>query len=290
MLEKSYTIVPAPAKPSEEQYLAEVRHEWKTLLAADPAESAVQAFLERNPSFLPGGRTPGNPSGHAPFPNAVIAQPVLPGLRTKIPDFMWIAKHSATWFPTLIEIERPSKRLFRNDGTPTANFTQARDQLNEWRAWFAKPENQQVFVSSYGIPESFRLGRNMQLHMILIYGRRSEFENTPHLSEKRAGLLPGSDEELMTFDRLAPEEFLLDVLTVKATHPGKFRAVSVPPLFELGPAMADWLVPIEDIETCLAATPLISEERRRFIAGRVPYWREKGKSGIRGVMSSDDRE
>ena len=38
--------------------------------------------------------------------------------------------------------------------------------------------------------------------MILIYGRRSEFEGKPKLELQRGSLLPGQDEELMSFDRL----------------------------------------------------------------------------------------
>lgn len=289
--ERTYEIVSSPPKPKDEEYISRALQEWKALLGSEPDEKSVQRFLERTPSFVPGGRTPGNPSGHAPFPFALISQPVLPGLRTKIPDFMWIAKHSMTWFPTLIEIERPSKRLFRANGTPTAEFTQAREQLNDWRTWFSKPENVQLFISAYGIPGDFRSGRNMQLHMILVYGRRSEVENQPHLAEKRSGLLPGADEELMSFDRLAPEkELLLDALTVRAVNSGRYKAISVPPLFELGPMLADWLSLIEGVDTCLASTPLISEERRQFLIARLPYWQEWGRNGQRGVIYSGDRE
>jgi Domain of unknown function (DUF4263) len=290
VLQKTYQILPAPARPSNEEYLSVARREWSALLASEPDERTVQAFFERNPSFLPGGRTPGNPSGHAPFPCAVISQPVLPGLRSKIPDFMWIAKHSATWFPTLIEIERPTKKLFRADGNPTAEFTQAREQLNDWRTWFAKPENQQLFIATYGIPSNFRLGRNMQLHMFLVYGRRDEFENTPHLSEKRSGLLAGTDEDLMSFDRIAPDELLLDMLTVRAEQPGKFRAISAPPLLELGPASEDWLPWIKGVDGELEKTPLISEDRRRFLISRLPYWRDWALNGRGGIVTGGDRE
>ena len=35
--------------------------------------------------------------------------------------------------PILIEIEKPSKRWFKENGRPTAEFRDAHDQLNDWR-------------------------------------------------------------------------------------------------------------------------------------------------------------
>ena len=183
MLKKTYEIIQAPPRPPVDDYVNLAKEIWQKLLDSEPEEAAVQSFLEQNPMFLPGALTPGSRSGHDPLHGAVISQPRLPGLATKIPDFMWIAKHSATWYPTLIEIEKPSKRVFSARGIPTAEFTQARNQLAEWRVWFSKPENVQQFITSYAIPDWFRLGRPMQLHMVLIYGRRSEFDNFPQLSK-----------------------------------------------------------------------------------------------------------
>lgn len=290
MLTKTYETIPAPPPPPVDVYVSQAKEQWRTLLSSDPEETAIQSFLEQNPMFLPGALTPGTRSGHDPLHGAVITQPRLPGLATKIPDFMWIAKHSATWYPTLVEIEKPSKLLFNANGIPTAAFTQARNQLTEWRVWFSKPENVQQFIASYAIPDWFRLGRTMQLHMILVYGRRSEFEGIPQLSEKRSSLLHGSDEELISFDRLRPDHDLYQSLTIRMPSSGRYTAVSVPPLFKLSPHSAERLLAIDGIEDCLKSTPLVSEQRRNFLISRIPYWRNWAKSGSRGVIHSGDEE
>ena len=106
--------------------------EYRALLSSGPDERQVQAFFERYPALVPGGLTPGGSTGHYPLHCALITQPVLPGFHSRLPDLMWIATDSGTWYPTLIEIESPGKRLFTKRGVPTAAFTQARTQLAQW--------------------------------------------------------------------------------------------------------------------------------------------------------------
>jgi hypothetical protein len=127
---------------------------------------------------------------------------------------MWIASHSASWFPTVIEIERPGKKVFTQSNTPSAEFTQARHQLTQWRTWFDSSANVQQFIESYGIPSELLATRTRHLHMMLIYGRREEFEGDPERSKQRSSLLPGTDEELMSFDRLSADADLEAAITV----------------------------------------------------------------------------
>ena len=290
MLEKTYIIEKGPPPPSAENYRDEIQREWQDLLDTADEEAPIQAFLERNPMFLPGAWTPGTKSGHYPLHCAAISQPVLPGLKSKKPDFMWISKHSQAWYPTLIEIEKPSKNLFGANGKPTSEFYQARNQLAEWRTWFSKPENVNLFNSEYGISSNFRIGRQMYLHMILIYGRRAEFENDPRLAEQRASLLPGNDEELMSFDRLRPDAELEEAITVKATGSGTYEALHVPPVFFLRPALATRLRRIQGIAEAVRNTPLISEARRAFLISRIPYWQDWATNRKAGVYDTGDRE
>src|SRR5262245_29843168 len=108
-LSPTYVLEIGPSAQSIEDYAASTEKQFHQLLDANPSEQDVQSFLEWNPTLVPGARTPGSPSGHSPLHNALITQPKLPGLRSKLPDFMWIAFHSLAWFPTLIEIEQPNK-------------------------------------------------------------------------------------------------------------------------------------------------------------------------------------
>lgn len=229
--------------------------------------------MEKHPWLVPGHQTPSGTSGHYPLHCSLIAHPKLPGQELYIPDFMWIATHSGAWFPTLIEIERPGKRIFNRDGSTSADFTRARNQLENWRSWFNDSTNVQMFLDLYGIPDLMRR-RMRRLHMILIYGRRSEFEGSAKLTSRIGALLPAQDEELMSFDRLGVDTTMSDAITVRAVGGGKFRAVWVPPVFTTGPSLAGRLLHIEGIPEAIDQNPEIEENRKTFIKRRIGYWKE----------------
>lgn len=162
-------------------YAVRAQAEFMRLLVSDPAENQVQEFLERNPAFLPGARTPTGNSGHLPEHLALVSQPLLPGLKTKRPDFMWIAQHSMTWFPTLIEIESLSKRLFTQKGEPTSEVTQARNQLAQWRIWFNSPENVAVFIKE-NCQGSFHLPFRGHTRRLAAFG---DLTPLPNIADRR---------------------------------------------------------------------------------------------------------
>jgi hypothetical protein len=79
-------------------------------------------------------------------------------------------------------------------------FTKAIDQLRDWKSWFSKPTNVLAFQDLYGLREETR--RFVQ-HYVLVYGRRDEANRLASFATKRHDLA-GSDEFLMTYDRLNP--------------------------------------------------------------------------------------
>ena len=283
----TYELEAGPPPMHEEECRAAAEAELAELLASDPPEPEIQRLLERNPALVPGAWTPGRPSGHPPLHDALIVQPELPGLRSKFPDFMWIASHSGTWFPTLVEIERPGKQIFRSRGRLTSEFTEARNQLAQWRAWFDRPENVQKFIVEYGVPDRMARWRSMRLHMILVFGRREEFSEDAELSRQRSSLMPGADEELVSYDRLHFDEGLRDCISVRAKGDGAFEAVAIPRGFTLGPASASRLRRIRGIRQAIEASE-IADDRREFLLRRVGYWREwAALPGMQAYTSGD---
>ena len=286
--EITYELVNGPCHVPIDEYVDSVNRQYSELLARNPSEREVQCFLEKHPFLVPGHSTPGV-SGHYPLHCSLITQPKLPGQQSYRPDFMWIATHSSAWFPTLIEIEKPDKKIFTRSGDPSSEFTHARHQLNQWRSWFSDHANVEQFKSLYGISDLLR-GRTMCLHMILIYGRRVEFEERPQLIRDRHGLLPGHDEELMSFDRLCANVAMRDAITVKATGFGRYRAVWIPPVFRVGPFLSDRFLHIEGISEAIDQNMEISEERREFLKRRIVYWKERELSSDPGLSRFGDWE
>jgi Domain of unknown function (DUF4263) len=287
--DKTYELRPGPAPEAFQSYADRVASEFAVLLDSRPNEPTVQGFLEQNPCLVPGLRSLGIYPSAYPCYSMLISQPSLPGLRVRRPDFMWIAGTSVAVYPTLIEIESPIKRLFTARRSPTATFSQARHQLTQWKAWFTRPENVQKFISDYSVTKA-PAGEAFEPRFILIYGRRAEFENDPELKRERACLLDGEVESLTSYDRLTPDPMLANVITVRATGSGRFRAIAAPPTFTLGPIDADCLPHIDGLSEVLRTTTSIPVERRQFLLERLPYWENWAQEGRRGMIASWDRE
>ncbi|MFB2550169.1 Shedu anti-phage system protein SduA domain-containing protein [Ensifer soli] len=287
---KTYEMATPPASAMHwDEYAQIVEREWHELLNSPEGqvEANIQAFLERHPCMVPGGQSMSGPSGHSCYPCALIAQPKLPGFNSRIPDFMWVATDSGTTYAVVIEIEAPSKRWFRKDGQPTAAFTQAQNQLTEWRMWFEKPRNQDAFLEHYCGPSYFHR-RTFLPQYVLIFGRRAEFEGQDDLAAKRPRL-QRSNEYYMTFDRLRPIKDHEQYMTVKFDGT-RFRAVSMPPTIELGPSHAEYRLSITGKEDAVSLTPYVSDERKNFLKQRFPYWDEWARQGAKGMRQLGDRE
>jgi len=288
--EQTYSIQRGPSALSMNDYVKLATDEYQRILGEASTESPMQRFFEANPIFVPGAATPGVGSGHDPMHCALITQPELTGLKSRRPDFLWISAHSGAWFPTFIEIESPDKRVFRQDGIPNADFTQARNQLDQWRVWLEDPLNQAKFIREYGIGETYTRHRVMRPHYVLAYGRRAEFEGNPTLSRHRGMLMGRDDMDLMSYDRLKPTRVLGDAITVRAIGEGRYRVHGVMPTITLGPNHACRLPHLEGLKDAIRAESRISQERREFLASRVDYWTDWAKAGGRGVIQTSDVE
>lgn len=267
-----------------DRYALEASGSWKDLLDREPAESALQEFLEQNPSFLPGGNDQLKLAGHhGTNYDAVFSQPSLRGLRReRVPDFMWINASSAEWTPVCIEIERPAKKWFTKDGNPTAALTQARTQLNEWQAWFDQAPNVMIFRSSY-LEDRFR-HRVLRPVYVLAFGRHKEFELPNGVHKDPQALLAvrsnlqRPDESYMSLDSLKPSKSLSNAVTLKMGPAGP-ELFAIPPTFETGPAMADLARRFRDPAAALARTSGWPAGRQSYVATRWSHWQAVADQG-----------
>ncbi|WP_433501479.1 Shedu anti-phage system protein SduA domain-containing protein [Sphaerimonospora sp. CA-214678] len=247
-------------------YAQALSDEWRRLVSGDAfhVEKVAQGFLERHPSLIPGSSGPTMRTGWTPWPAAVIRQPVLPGLAERQPDFMWIATDSAYLMPICIEIERPDKKWFRDDGNVQhSDLTSARSQVAAWRSWFMDPHNAAQFVHMYRVPRVMA-ERLLRPHFIVIHGRRSEFDSNPRVRRLRAGLTANlSDEVLMTFDALGPDSNALRYGTVELTRDGVLRAVAAPATFDFPVVNPEFISNVDGWDMAIRASLDISGVRKR---------------------------
>ena len=260
-------------------YSASAMRAWTDLLATDPDEAAVQQFLELHPSMIPGGSGDIGPGGHhgSEF-DAVFKLPELKGAGPSFrPDFMWVTRSTACITPILIEIERPTKRWFQKSGRPTADFTAAHDQLNDWRSWFKRDANLGVFRDRYLFLSDYAR-RPIEPYFLLIYGRRSEFEmggvhaHPDRLLHKRdAGRR--SDETFMTFDSLRPHYHHSNSITVTMTTAGP-EPYAFSPVYGTGTHVIESGRLLGDPVAALERSVMMTSARKQYLSRRWGHWRE----------------
>ncbi|BCM66486.1 MULTISPECIES: Shedu anti-phage system protein SduA domain-containing protein [Streptomyces] len=266
-----------PQAPTWEEYQSWLQPKWKSLLESDPNERQMQSFLESHPCLLPGATDSIGQGGHhsASF-SAVIRQPPLEGLGPKrVPDFMWVRRDTAAIRPICIEIESPGKTWFNKDRTPTAELTQAIDQITDWKVWFDSPENRLIFGRRYAPNNSYR---PIVPQFVLIFGRNSEFTvgRSKHVDPGYLRLkrdhMQRRDEHFFTYDQLKAEREAEIYATI--THRVYEWSIDhIPPTFCTGAHITELSEVVSDPTEAIAKADLISEQRKAYLEERWKYWR-----------------
>jgi antiviral defense system Shedu protein SduA len=161
-----------PPPMPEPEYFAAAMAKYHEVLDSAVDEKSMQTFFEEHPPLLPFGFP--DYTGHGPYLQALVSQPELAGLGVRQPDFLWLSRNSGEICPVLIEIEKPTKRWATagKNPQPTAELTQALNQLRQWREWMRNPQNVMIFLERYGVPLNWRRRQFSPLY-VLIYGRKA---------------------------------------------------------------------------------------------------------------------
>jgi hypothetical protein len=267
-----YKFTYSPPPPIEDsEYKVELQNEFLQLLEQHSTnEKAFQTLFEKNPGMLPGAKSEfdGFPSGHGPYLQTLISQPKISGLVNRRPDFLWISYDSCALCPVLIEIEAPSKKHFNKNGTPTSNLKNAINQLQEWKATLEDPINIQKFCADYDLRQLGKL--TFEPYYLLIYGRRGEYLENEWLTRKRAQLLPRRERMfLMSYDRLIPVR--VNKYMCCTVKNGMYTAKCLSPNFTLSP-YDDNYSRINNFEKAVSNMQFTSNERKKFLIEKIPYW------------------
>lgn len=287
MLDISYTLQEgAPPPLSYQEYGSCLNKMYAELLDDDSAsEKDFQSFFENHPCMMP-GHSYGN-QNHG-IPNwSLISQPSIESEIKRVPDFMWITETSTELIPVLIEIESPSKKMYRkHDGAQNALYSQAYNQIEEWRVILSSEKAQRAFFDRYEIPTTIHSNRKFSPHFILIFGRRREFSSKELLAIKRADK-QSEDYRLMSFDRLSPSYDAMCYATTKYRENGRIEVQAIPPTFQLGPELAGCLTKWSGLSLAINKCALISPERKAFLIEREAYWREWAQAGSKPLRIGD---
>ncbi|MGW5180474.1 Shedu anti-phage system protein SduA domain-containing protein [Streptomyces sp. NPDC004082] len=269
-----------PAALPWDKYSDAALADWYTLLSQEPEEWEIQRFLELHPAMIPGGSGDVGPGGHhGSDAGAVFREPQLIGRgRAFEPDFMWVTRSSGLITPILIEIEKPSKRWFRKDGRPTAEFAQAHDQLNDWRSWFSRDGNQSLFRDKFLFLGEKYTNRPLEPQYVLIYGRESEFgfgggHLNPDGVRYKRDQQRAKDESFMTFDALRPRYDHSNSMTLTMTAQGP-EVYAFSPVYGTGSHTGEEALVLGDPQVALSRSVMMTDERRAYLGKRWAYWQE----------------
>ena len=163
-----------------------------------------------------------------PYMHTLISQPSIGGPFRRKPDFLWLANDSLTFSPVFIEIEKPSKKMFKASGDMTKDFSQAIGQIYEWQAILNKSVNQLMFFDFFNIPIRER-EKTFEPQFLLIYGRRIEYANNELLSGKRAAARKDK-LDIISYDRLRPIRDYCQFTTCKVSNK-TYNIITIPPTF-----------------------------------------------------------
>lgn len=159
-------------------------------------ENEIQEYLEINPYLLPATFVL-NHGIH--FGSYISKLPIGTGYQT---DFAYITKSSIEWRIVLMEIEDPKKKFFNKNGTPTSNFTQARDQVLEWKSYIENKGSSYVRESleKLIVPSHMKINP-VKFKYLLVYGRTDELKGNERLLEK-IQQYNSEDFRIITYDSL----------------------------------------------------------------------------------------
>ncbi|MFT3714019.1 MAG: DUF4263 domain-containing protein [Archangium sp.] len=172
--------------------------EYEALISrTDLKEQEVQHFIEQHPRFLPLKWV----QNHGVHFNLFIRKPDLLGKLAA--DFLFLSKSSVDWHCVLIEIEKPTTRLFKPKTDEIhGEFQAGLDQVLSWKAFLQSPGRIEALKSSLKFLMGPMANNPMFVRYVLVAGRRKEFEG----NETRRNLFAArrsEDVDVMTFDSLA---------------------------------------------------------------------------------------
>jgi hypothetical protein len=159
--------------------VVKVVKEFNQLLYTERHEQPIQTFIEKHPILLSGF--------HA---KRLFVKPNIVGRFQA--DFAAVDSRDQLW---LIELEKPSMKLFKKDGHPTATMNHAYEQVRDWLYQYAKYPG--AILSSLSLKEN---------DVVAVRGAVIAGRSTPAIREalqRHLFVPPYPDIEFMTLDDLA---------------------------------------------------------------------------------------
>ena len=258
-------------------------------------ERAVQKFIEKNPYCLISALD-GIEANYSFFGNCIISQPKIKSYDgDRVPDFLIVTRNSLNLYFNFIEIEDPSKKIFKRKRQGlTSDFFQAYHQLKEWKS-FSKNE-----ISNYCedllntlFKDNFNNTPEKHIHYnyVLIYGFSSEIlELGPRYNDVLQDYFDHKNVKHSTFSRLINNlRFEQPFFTIKKdVQSNKFRAIGCTPFRKYG--IDEW----SEFHNIIGKEEIISEsvfftnEEKEKLKNQISNLDNKSRSEINEIVMGSD--
>jgi hypothetical protein len=178
--------------PNGDPRCAEIIEKFCRIVESACDEKPIHRFIEEYPFILP------HSAAHIAG-LVIISKFELPG--GPIPDFAYVQYDSGGCFLHLVEIESPTKPIFREDNQFRHEYNESLQQPKDWMTWCGVPENKIVLTRRLRpILEQTLHPERLYVICTFISSRRSEI-SSPERQNRYAGLkksIVGLD--VMTYD------------------------------------------------------------------------------------------
>lgn len=230
------------------------------------SESAYQSFFELHPYLL--SHLCSGIGGGGVIYNCLISQPRLDDIYPRVPDYVWLTLDSKYFRPIFIEIEKPGKKYFKQNGEFTAEFLQAFGQLCCWKSIMADSVAVQSFLKRFNLTEKVAT-KTTKPEYALLYGRRNEYLRNQAKCKMIASLENKPSFSIRPYDDLfdkTPSELNHGayVVTCKQQQ-DRLAVVAVPSSFGVNKRNADDYRTWSGFDEALDKNPFINPMRKSYL-------------------------
>ena len=261
--------------------------------ALSKSEQNLQKLLEEYP-FLMTGAISGIDSSYSIFSNLIISQPEIKSFGgDRSPDFLVITWNSLNLFFNFIELEDPSKKIFRvSDGNLSGDFNEAFNQITEWQAMNTDVRNYCTELLRTLFNGNFNNNPDKTIHInfILAFGFSDEVRER---GERANNILqqyfakPGIFHT--TYSRIIDTvRFEYPLFSVKKNVSlGRFEAIGWTPLRNYTTDCWSDFHNILGKEEIVAKSDMLSNEEKTTLINQIRTMDRKTPAQIRSIIMKD---
>lgn len=257
-------------------------------------ELELQALFEQYPFMLLPALQDVNACYNI-FGSIIISQPELVSQNTnRSPDFLIVTEDSLNLYFNFIELEDPSKKFFKKNGIDLTNeFTQAKDQIIQWRSFsnneipnYCDHLRKTLFKDCW----NNTFDKRVHYDYVLVYGFSDEVKSySPSSNDYLQEQIKSAGIKHVTFSRLLKNDlYESDLLVVKKkAESNQFKAIGMTPIVCYTYSTSGDFRNIVGKEDLIQNSPYYTAEEKERLIKQIKFLDPKSKEEIHQLNIND---